>query len=143
MILLGSAGLQAVEPMVRAAGTDAAETVGAVPEVGSALTPMTIFGVQVFIDPETGLMRTPTPEEAAALAKEMQRQFGGPAAQTKGQMAQVKRADGSVMMEVGPDLMNFSVAHVLPDGTVTFDCVKGDDHGASDAAPSPAGAETE
>ncbi len=142
LLLFGGAAVEAVEPMVSSAGTEAAPAVRVVPDAGSALTPMTIYGVQVFIDPETGLMRAPTPEEAAALAVEMRKQFGEPT-QTKGQVAQVKRADGTVMAEVGPELMNFSVVRILPDGTTEFDCVKGHDHDAVDAAPSSVGAETE
>ena len=142
-MLLAGAVLEAAEPMLRSEEPGNASADGSAVLAAPAETPMKFFGVQVFIDPETGLMRTPSPEEAAALAAEMQRQFGATAPRAKAMSGPVVRADGIVMAQVDVSLMHSSVAHILPDGTVSFDCVKGHDHALDDAERSPAGAEKE
>jgi hypothetical protein len=137
MTLLAVPTADAAEPMLRLEEPDAAPTLTA-----PADAPVKFLGVQVFIDPETGQLRTPTPEEAAALAAEMQRQFGA-RSKAATEPRQVTLADGTVMMELDPSLYSVSVARVLPDGTVSFECVKGHDHSLEDGRHAHSGAETE
>jgi hypothetical protein len=89
------------------------------------------------------LVRTPTPEEATALAAELQRQLGDRAGQSKALPAPVQLANGGVMAPMSPELMNFSIAHVHADGTVSFDCVEGHEHGLEADAATPSGPEKE
>lgn len=127
MVLLMGPAAEAAEPMLHSEGPGSAQASGPAAPSAPNDAPMKIFGVQVFIDPETGLMRAPSPEEAAALAAEMQRQFGF-RSKAATEPRQVMLADGTVMMELDPSLYSVSVARVLPDGTVSFDCVEGHDH---------------
>lgn len=143
MALVSSVALEAAEPMLQSETSQAAAPAAEVCAAAPGSAPMKIFGMQVFIDPETGLVRAPSPDEAAALSAEMQRQFGATAPRTKAMSGPVVRADGIVMAQVDISLMHSSVAHILPDGTVSFDCVKEHDHGLDDAEFSPAGAEKE
>jgi hypothetical protein len=141
-MLLAGAVLEAAEPMLRSEEPGKAPADGAAVLAAPAETPMKIFGVQVFIDPETGLMRTPSPKEAAALAAEMQRQFGA-RSKAAAEPRQMTLAGGAVMAELDSSLYSVSVARVLPDGTVSFECVKGHDHGLEDGRHAHSGAETE
>ncbi|HSN56056.1 MAG TPA: hypothetical protein VLT32_15385 [Candidatus Sulfomarinibacteraceae bacterium] len=133
---------EAAEPMLHSEEPGSAQASGPAAPSAPSDAPMKIFGVQVFIDPETGLMRAPSPEEAAALAAEMQRQFGA-RSKAATEPRQVMLADGTVMMELDPSLYSVSVARVLPNGTVSFECVKGHDHGLDDGRHAHSGAETE
>lgn len=82
--------------------------------------PMRVLGMQVHIDPETGELRTPTPEEAAALSAQLRQMF---AAAPAPQAAAVEHENGTISMELGLEHMDFSVVRVAPDGTAAFDCV--------------------
>lgn len=94
------------------------------PSLGTAQ----VLGVQVFIDPKTGRMRTPTPAEAAALSeamKEFMAKFSAPqAVQTEPKVLE----NGTVVLALDPSLVNFSVVHLGPDGSPSQHCVKGHDH---------------
>ncbi len=84
--------------------------------------PMQVLGMQVHIDPKTGELRTPTPEEAAALSAQLHQMFGAPeAAQPK----VVEHANGMLSAEVDFSMMDFSVARIAADGSPVFDCVDG------------------
>jgi hypothetical protein len=85
--------------------------------------PVPIAGMTVFIDEETGELRQPSAEEAAALAKAMQKMFGASAGLAPAASAESVTATGGVALEVGPDQLNFSVATVAADGTVRFECL--------------------
>jgi hypothetical protein len=127
MVLLVGPVAEAAEPMLHSEEPGSAQASGPAAPSAPSDAPMKIFGVQVFIDPETGELRAPSPEEAAALAAEMQRQFGV-RSKSAPEPRQVTLADGTVMMELDPSLYSVSVARVLPDGTVSFDCLEGHDH---------------
>jgi hypothetical protein len=142
VILLSGAAIEAAEPMLRSEVSRTASPAEVAADAKPGDTQVKVFGVQVFIDPETGLMRTPSPEEAAALAAEMQRQFGA-RSKAAAEPRQTTLADGAVMAELDPSLYSVAVARVLPDGTVSFDCVKGHDHGLEDGRHAHSGAETE
>ena len=85
-------------------------------------TPVTVAGLRVFIDPETGRLRPPTEAEAAALAKAVtagyadKRTENGPA---------VHHADGSVSMRLGTRHLLHNMARVDADGDVETFCVQG------------------
>lgn len=85
-------------------------------------TPVSVAGMTVFIDEETGELRQPSAEEAAALSEAMRRMFAASAAPAA---AQEERATetGGVALAVGPEQLNFSVATVAADGTVRFECL--------------------
>lgn len=140
--LVSSAAIEAAEPVLRSEASQAAAPAAEVSAAAPGSAPVKIFGVQVFIDPETGLVRAPSPEEAAALSAEMQRQFGA-RSKAATEPRQVTLAGGAVMAELDPSLYSVSVARVLPDGTVSFECVKGHDHGLEDGRHAHSGAETE
>jgi len=109
----------------------------------SRYTPMKIYGVKVFIDRETGLMRTPTTEEAAALSAELRSRFADRAPRTKSLAAPIVHADGTISMELDPGLFNFSVVQIQPDGELRFECTKGHDHASELVEMPAAGAEKE
>jgi len=143
MILLASAAAEASEPMTRSEGSGPVSAAEIQFAANAADTPVKILGVQVFIDPKTGLMRTPSPEEAAALNAELRRFFGSPAEEAKALPAPVVLANGTMKQRLDSSLMNVSVAHIHPGGELSFDCVKGHDHENASAAVRPAGPETE
>ncbi|MEJ2086527.1 MAG: hypothetical protein P8Y44_12760 [Acidobacteriota bacterium] len=128
MVLLAGAALEASEPTGITPAGDLDEATAMKTAAVSRYTPMEIYGVQVFIDSKTGLMRTPTPEEAAALSAELRSRFGGLAPQTKTQAVPVVHENGAVSMELEPGLFNFSVVRIQPDGEAQFECTKGHDH---------------
>lgn len=142
-VLLAVAALEAADPMVRSQGSGTAAPAGQAINASPVDTPVKILGVQVFIDPKTGLMRTPSPEEAAALNAELWRLFGSPAEEAKALPAPVVLANGTMKQRLDSSLMNVSVAHIHPGGELSFDCVKGHDHENASAAVRPAGPETE
>lgn len=75
-------------------------------------------GQRVFIDPRTRRVREAAPEEIQALL--------GPA-ESRGDEAgftPVFHADGTISVELGGEFLNFSVARVNPDGSLTQECFK-------------------
>ncbi len=105
-------------------------------------SPADELGQRAFIDPATGQLREPTPQEAAALAAAARRTLGTLAAPV-----QLKQGPGGAVGMVVPDnLLSYSVATINPDGTVSMTCVTGKN--AADAAvrapkPDQAGARKE
>jgi len=143
MVLLAGVVLEAADRPERSAETRLEPAAAMKAPSASRYTPMEIYGVQVFIDSETGLMRTPTPDEAAALSAELRSRFADRAPRTKSLAAPVVHADGAISMELDPSLFNFSVVQIQPDGELKFECTKGHDH-ASELVETPAaGAEKE
>ncbi len=97
-------------------------------------------GMRAFVAPETGQLRGPTPEEAAALTRFIASALAIPSLAQVGQ-----HANGAVSVELGDEFMNDVVVHRNPDGTLSWACVP---HPRSrsvlDApAPPPAGLEKE
>lgn len=84
--------------------------------------PVSIGGMTVFIDRETGALRQPTAEEAAILAKEMRKMFGlgTRVAATPKQFAS---KGGGVAVDLGLSQLDYSVATVNADGQISFSCL--------------------
>ncbi len=92
--------------------------------------PVTFAGMKVAIDPETGKLRPPTPEEAQALSQAMDARF------RTAPLREVKKADGTVMMDLQGQFLEASVVTRNADGTFTHRCSAGEK--PHDALPPPA-----
>lgn len=78
-----------------------------------------VAGMQVAIDPKTGRLRPPTPEESRALAQALRQQFTTP-----NQPLQVIQAEnGALAVELPEDMMETVVLRTHEDGTQTIDCM--------------------
>lgn len=86
-------------------------------------TPVSVAGMTVFIDEETGELRQPSPEEAAALAEAVRRMFEASAGSAAAAPEEQATKTGGVALAVGAEQLNFSVATVAADGTVRFECL--------------------
>lgn len=75
--------------------------------------------VKAFIDPATGELRAPTPEEEAALARAI-----APRAERRAQAARepMVQGNGIVSFELGEEGMVDAVARIAPDGKAVFLC---------------------
>lgn len=73
----------------------------------------------VAIDPATGQLRAPTPEELRALEAGSSRAFA-----REGEATIVETLpDGRKRARLGPEYFRWSVVKVNPDGSLTFDCI--------------------
>jgi hypothetical protein len=79
-----------------------------------------VAGVMVSVDPQTGQIRQPSPEEIKALTEGLQKQFGSPTP-----VKVVEYPNGMVSVELPDDYMQYTVLQVNPDGTRTVECVTG------------------
>lgn len=96
--------------------------------------PVTVAGMQVAIDAETGRLRPPTPAEAKALADAFQQTFGGDRLARKTIVR--KDAHGMLTAHVDLSLLDHYVAEVQADGTLATRCVShSSETGHSHAAP--------
>jgi hypothetical protein len=78
-----------------------------------------VAGMQVAIDPKTGRLRPPTPEESRALAQALRQQFTTPS-----QPLQVIQAEnGALAVELPEEFMETAVFRIHEDGTQTIDCM--------------------
>ena len=75
-------------------------------------------GLQVSIDPATGKLRAPSPEEARAMAVSLERIFRQ---STQGLQAE-QRSDGSLKLDLKGRFLSVSLARRNPDGSVATDC---------------------
>lgn len=82
-------------------------------------TKVNVEGVQVAVDPQTGKLREPTPEERQALIQAMQRLLS---TSTDG-LTVVQHPDGSETVDLEGRFQNLSVAKINADGTVSKQCV--------------------
>jgi hypothetical protein len=89
----------------------------------------------VAIDPETGELRAPTPEELQALSTDARRLL----ARTGEPTTVETLPNGTKRVRLGPEYHRWSVVRVNPDGTLSFDCVPMT--GVSPAPPAPAAPE--
>ncbi len=83
-----------------------------------------MMGMVVAIDPETGMLGLPTPEQAAALARTatLSRAEEEMLSRSSVGLREFRLADGTVGLDLGGRFQEFSVAHIGPNGRVTFDC---------------------
>ncbi|MEM7052581.1 MAG: hypothetical protein AAF604_23155 [Acidobacteriota bacterium] len=98
-------------------------------------------GMIAHIDPETGELRQPTPEEAARLRDAMaalRQNFENRVGRAH---TIVEHANGMISAELDPALHEFSVVSVNPDGSLSHECVKGEEKATavvlSHSAPAP------
>jgi hypothetical protein len=98
-----------------------------------ATPPATAANMVVTKDPETGELRNATPAERAKL-------FAGRAPQAAPVAPRVViLPDGTEMLELGEDTMNYAIATKSPDGSIKQGCVHGSDAAAQAiTAPKPA-----
>jgi hypothetical protein len=86
-------------------------------------------GVRVFIDPVTGKIREPEPEEIQQLTPaapaSAQRTAAQAAERRAAAQAPLSGPDGAVGMKLDDSYMVYSVATRNPDGTISFECVTG------------------
>lgn len=80
-----------------------------------------VGGLQVAIDPHTGQLRPPTPEEAQALARELARLFAPAVAGPKATV----HADGTIGMPVGNEHWSFYLVRAGAGGQLESACVDG------------------
>lgn len=92
------------------------------PTVADRGLPVSIAGMQIYLDPETGRMRPPTVEEKAQLAAALRTTFGSKSGVGHSEPIQHKNgAYQSVVLDTS--YLNFSIAHVDESGQVHADCV--------------------
>jgi hypothetical protein len=103
------------------------------PAASTVTMPVTVAGMQVSIDPATGRLRQPTPAEARALSAAFQKAFGSNGLARKTVVR--KDANGMLTAQVDFSLFDFSVAEILPDGTVATRCVGGPAETPAPAVP--------
>ena len=116
-----SGALVAGETPEAPATADAQEA--AVPqELESLQTIVSVAGVQVAIDPETGRLVPPTPQQAKKLAAQMQRMFKsvGPG---KKDTTPVFRADGTISAVVPLEHLNSTIATLDQNGEIVTECL--------------------
>lgn len=114
----------AVATAAAAADTQAPDAAPADPTAAETATAVDFSGMIVHIDPKTGRMRPPTPEETAelsrALARRMEISSASAAAHSEEHLA-----NGAVMIELDPAFHDFTVGRRAADGTLVTDCVHG------------------
>lgn len=94
-------------------------------------------GLRAFIDPQTGQLRQPTPEELAALALEAREEF----ARAVDSLEAVVHPDGTVSVDLKGLFMQSVIAVQNPDGSVSIRCVPNLETAvplAAPASPKPA-----
>jgi hypothetical protein len=86
-----------------------------------------VAGQDVQVDPQTGQVRSLTPEQARRLAEGLKRMLN----KSSEGLVQEQHADGSVSMDLQGRFQNVAVARVESDGTVTQSCIDKPDQAAS------------
>ncbi len=89
--------------------------------VESAEAPMPVYGMQAWIDEETGGFRAPTAGEAAKMSAKLQQIFGK--AKFEPKLFQFK--NGMLAAEIDPSMFKFSVVRVDEEGHLHTNCVHG------------------
>lgn len=83
-----------------------------------------LMGMVVAIDPETGLLAMPTPEQLASLDRTatLSRAEEEMLSRSSAGLREFRLADGTVGLDLGGRFQEFSVARLGPNGRVVFDC---------------------
>ena len=100
-----------------AAATAAAGAAQDPPTSGQAAAPAR-SGVQVAIDPATGQLRAPSPEEMQALSASLERIFNQ---STEGLQAE-QRADGTLALDLRGRFLNAALIRKNADGSLKLNC---------------------
>ncbi|HQR45871.1 MAG TPA: hypothetical protein PLB02_05255 [Thermoanaerobaculia bacterium] len=109
----------AKEAPKKASASAPARQDAAKPAVAAPVEPAGQAGMKAFIDPATGQLREPTPEEAAAAARLTRLVRAGVTAEPKA----VVHPNGMVSAELGEEYMNDVVVRKGPDGKLSMACV--------------------
>jgi hypothetical protein len=81
-------------------------------------------GQIVSVDPQTGKLREPSPEEAGRLS-EMIREFAKKHRKSSDGLKAYLYTDGTVSVELTEDYMDVSVVRINSDGTLSMECITG------------------
>jgi hypothetical protein len=112
-----------------------ASAVAALAEPNGEETAPAVPKVIVAIDPRTGRLRAPTPEERRALIEKSRRSL----ALVAGRTVVETDPDGRKRAHLGPEFFRWSLVRKNPDGTLSFDCLPtGAVPGALAGSPVPA-----
>jgi hypothetical protein len=84
---------------------------------------VTVAGMQVAVDPQTGKLRPPTAEESRALAQALRQEFVQPSAP----LQVVRAANGAEMVELPEDFMETAVLLIAQDGTRQIQCMSAEE----------------
>jgi hypothetical protein len=102
--------------------TDKSRTRGARPaEAAKPSQPVTLMGMQAYVDPRTGRLRQPTRAEEQALRDEI-------AALTNRSVEGLQPVfypDGTIGLDLQGRFLNLSVAHLDADGKLSMECLTG------------------
>jgi len=137
-------------PAVRAAGTLARPTASEAPTIlhggagamrsgrAPAPHPPGAAGMVVGIDPETGELGMPTPEQLQRISDSQQSQVDHSSAG----LVEVHHPDGSVSIDLQGRFQEYATVRIGPDGKLTYRCVDGEENARrAVAAPAPAAPE--
>jgi hypothetical protein len=97
-------------------------------------------GLQVAVDPQTGKVRQPTPEEIEKLSRSVQSMFSNSKSLTSAAQPVTSR-DGTVGMAVGSEYLNVWVVRINPDGSASQACLDSAAAASSFFAGAPAAEE--
>jgi len=115
----------------------AAPARGHAPHAHAPLERPATAGMVVGIDPETGELGMPTPEQLKALSDSPQYEVDH---STAG-LLEVHHADGSVSVDLQGRFQEYATVRVGPDGKLIFRCVDGEENAkraVKSSAPAPA-----
>lgn len=134
LIAFGGAEATAAEPE---AAPSVAASHGEAPAAKAEDTVVTFAGLQIAIDPETGRLRPPTEEEAAALAQGMRDLFGSQSFAAASDTVVTEHKDGMLSAVLGLDTLNFTVLRSNGDGTYSKECVSSPEAAEAFVAAAP------
>jgi hypothetical protein len=83
--------------------------------------PITYGGLRVFIDPQTGRIQAPTPEQEQELAEAVRR-FMSMRAAPRSAPQQFTPPGGGIAIEVSEELYTETTARISPDGKLVLNC---------------------
>ncbi|MCG8460650.1 MAG: hypothetical protein MI919_30580 [Holophagales bacterium] len=131
LLALASGTLAAEEAQPAAEPAAAPTTLAEQAEPATGELP--IFGMQAWIDAETGELRAPTAEEAARFSAALRGMF----AKSQAEPEVRTHENGMVSVSFHESMLEFSVAHIGADGKIHRDCVD-DAHHALEWIQQPA-----
>ena len=101
------------------------------PAAARGIAPSAMGGMVVGIDPETGMLVMPAPEQLERLLARRQARIAAP------RPAPIRRANGTLSLDVGTWMLDYAYVHLGPDGRPIMGCAEGHD-AATHAVQSPA-----